>query len=225
MVGQADAGLVGGLHQHADVVANSGVVAVDLDFTVVAAGRNAVQGRRFQRTVDAVDGRAEADRHLVVEGIADGRLNGYHRHLALGPEVTAGKAVFVVSDQAERGVDADTEGPLVVDWLDVVAHGYADERNHIAVGAAAEGAAAADVGAGDDGSCAAGYLLALEARHACRVTKYCACIFGSGGAASKTSAHATDALFVEGKATGENLSGCHGNCEAESGFEHYFFHY
>ncbi|MNP01196.1 hypothetical protein D3C76_930010 [compost metagenome] len=115
---------------------------------------------------------------------------------------------------------------MFIDWLDVEAHWNADGWNHVAVIAAAEGATTVlDVGFGKNGCATHGDLLAFQARHTGRVAEYGAGIIGRRRTTRETCAHAADALFVEGKAAGEQLS--RGECdgEAERGFEHYFFHY
>ncbi|MCY1453139.1 hypothetical protein D9M71_701100 [compost metagenome] len=114
---------------------------------------------------------------------------------------------------------------MIIDRLDVVAHGHANERHHVTIGAAAWAAATGNVGLGDDGGAANGDLFAFQARHAGRVAENGAGIIGRRRTTRETCAHAADALFVEGKAAGEQLS--RGECdgEAERGFEHYFFHY
>ena len=68
-------------------------------------------------------------------------------------------------------------------------------------------------------------LFALEAGHAGRVAINSACVVGRRRSPSVTSAHPADAVFVDGKASCEDLGGCHGNGEAKGGFEHDFFHY
>ncbi|MNY15757.1 hypothetical protein D3C86_1489850 [compost metagenome] len=225
VVGQADTSAVGGLNQDTDVVAQSSVVTLDLDFTVRC---QRVQGYvRFELAVDTVNGRTEADRHLVVEGIADSWLQGDDLDFALAAEVTAGKAVFIVCYQTERCVYAETDRPLVIEWLDVIAHRHAHERDHVTfVGAAVRTRAGiADVGVCVDECNTAGYLFAFEARHAGRVANNGGCVVGRRRSPGKTSTHPADALFVQGKATCKDLGGCHGNGEANGGFEHYFFHY
>ncbi|MNP01798.1 hypothetical protein D3C76_936260 [compost metagenome] len=225
VVGQADTRAVGGLNQNADVVAQRSVVTFDLDLAV----RRGLGDRqvRFQGAVDAVDGRAETDGDLVVEGVADSRLQGDDFNFALAAEVTAGKVVLVVGDQAEWCVHADTECPVVVDWFDVVTHRHAHERDHVTfVGTAVRtGAGVTDVSVRVDECNTAGHLFALDAGHAGRVASNGGCVVGRGRSPGKTCPHPADALFVEGKATCEDLGGCQGNGEANGGFEHYFFHY
>ncbi|MNE75832.1 hypothetical protein D3C80_1720290 [compost metagenome] len=154
-------------------------------------------------------------------------MQGDDSNFTLAAEVTTGKVVLVVGDQAEWCVHAYTEGPLVIDWLDVIAHRHAHEGDHVAfVGAAVRtGAGITDVGVRVDKCNAAGHLFAFEARHAGRVANNCGCVIGRRRSPGKTCPHPADALFVEGKATCEDLGGCQGNGEANGGFEHYFFHY
>ncbi|MOA07974.1 hypothetical protein D3C78_1277060 [compost metagenome] len=116
-------------------------------------------------------------------------MQGDDLDFALAAEVTTLKAVFVVGYQAERGVYANTEGPMVVDWLDVVTHGHGDERNHVAVIAATivrGGACVADVSVCVDHRNTAGDLFALDARHAGRVAKNGGCVVGRGRSPGKT---------------------------------------
>ncbi|MCY1188514.1 hypothetical protein D9M73_296310 [compost metagenome] len=114
---------------------------------------------------------------------------------------------------------------MVIDRFDVIAHRHTDDRNHVAVVAATEGAAAADIGLGDESGTTDGDLLAFQARHAGGVAENGAGIIGRRRATRETCAHAADALFVEGEAAGEQLSRGESDGEAERGFEHDFFHY
>ncbi len=227
MVGQADAGAVGGLHQDTDVVADSGIVTFDLHFAVIEAGRARVEGVGTQFTLDAVDGRTEANRNLVVEGIADSRLERDDLDVALFAPVACGVTAAVVGYQAERHVNAEADAPVIVDRFDVVTHWYANHRHHVTIGFPWQWAAARtrNVRFGDDGCAAHGDLLALQARHTGRVAIHRAGIIGSGRTTRETCPHAADALFVEGKAGSEQLTGSESNGYAEGGFEHCFFHY
>ncbi|MNY15387.1 hypothetical protein D3C86_1485970 [compost metagenome] len=115
-------------------------------------------------------------------------MQGDDLDFALAAEVATGKAVFIIGYQTEWRVHAHTDGPLVVDWLDVVTHGYGDERNHVAVVAAAvrAGAGVADVSVCVDHRNTAGDLFALDARHAGRVAKNGGCVVGRGRSPGKT---------------------------------------
>ncbi|MNH11815.1 hypothetical protein D3C79_713390 [compost metagenome] len=225
VVGQAQARLVGGLNQDADVVADGSVVALDLHFTIVAARGERVDGVGAQFAFDFVNGRAETDRDLVVEGIADSRLEGDDFNVAFLAPVAAGSFVLILGHQAERGVDTEANAPVLIDGLDVEAHRNAHERNHVTVGRTAREAAARDIGLGDHGCGADSDLLTFQARHTGRVAEYGAGIIGRRRTTRETCAHAADTLFVEGKAAGEQLSRGESDGEAERGFEHYFFHY
>ncbi len=116
---------------------------------------------------------------------------------------------------------------MLVDRFDVEAHRYGGEGHHVAFVAAAvrAGAGVADIGLGIEECNTAGDLFTREARHAGRVAINSACVVGRRGSPSVTSTHPADAVFVDGKASCEDLGGCHGNGEAKGGFEHDFFHY
>ena len=116
---------------------------------------------------------------------------------------------------------------MLVDWLDVIAHRYAYDRDHVAVVAAAESAAAVlDIGFGDDRSTANSDLFAFQAGHAGRVAKNGAGVVSGGRTTGETGAHAADALLVEGKAAGKQVGRGKGDSETEGGFDECdFFHY
>ncbi|MNZ79885.1 hypothetical protein D3C78_985000 [compost metagenome] len=163
--------------------------------------------------MDTVDGRTKTDGDLVIECVGNSWLQGHDFNVALAAEVFAGKTVLVVGDQAKRGIHADADGPLVIDWLDVVAHWHGDERNHVALVGAAIGAGGGmvDIGVSVEHGDTAGDLFALEARHAGRVTENGACIICDRRTPGESSTHPTDALLVDGEASCEDLGGCHGN--------------
>ncbi len=179
MVSQAQTSGVGSLHQDAGIEADCGVIAFDLHLAVITARCCGVQCCRGQFTVDAVDGRAETDGNLVIECIADSWLEGHDLDVTLVAPVAAGEAFFVISDQAERDVHAQTKCPVIIDRFDVIAHWHADHRNHVTVVAAAECAATVvDVGLGNHGCGADADLFAFDSGHAGRVAEYGACIIG-----------------------------------------------
>ncbi|SPO60043.1 protein of unknown function, partial [Pseudomonas inefficax] len=183
VVGQTQAGTVCGLYKNADVVADGSVVALDLDFAIRATAQKPGEGLavqvRAQLTLDAVDGRAKTDRHLVVEGIADGWLEGDNLDLALLAPVTRRVAAAVVGDQAVWHVNAEANAPVVIDRLDIVTHGHAHDRDHVAIGFPPEIATTArNIGFGYHGRTTHGDLFAVPARHACGVAIHSAGIFG-----------------------------------------------
>ncbi|MNP02543.1 hypothetical protein D3C76_943980 [compost metagenome] len=226
VVGQAETGAVGGLDQDADVVTHGGIVTLDLYLSVLTTQERGGRQVRAQFALDAVDGRAKTDRDLVVEGVADGWLEGDYLDMALLAPVTCSVTIAVVGHQAKRYVDAEAYAPVVVDRFDVVTHGHTNERHHVAIGFPPKVATRArDVGLGDDSCATHGYLFALEARHAGRVAKHGAGIFGRRRTSRETCPHAADALLVQRETCGKQLAGSKSNGNAEGGFEHYFFHY
>ncbi|MCY1521734.1 hypothetical protein D9M68_565590 [compost metagenome] len=220
VIGQAEAGARVQLEEHAGIEAEGGIVTLDLHLAVVAAQGQRVEHGGGQFAVDTVDGWAEADGKLVVDAVADGRLQGDHAHFAAVAEVAAGEAAFVVGDQAERHVDAQAEGPFVIQRLDVIAHGHAHGGDHVTVVAAAKGTAGViDVGPGEDQGGTGADLLALDARHAGRVAEYGGGVIGRRGATGECGAHAADALFVDGEAGCQAVAGSGADGQGEGGLE------
>ncbi|MNF54948.1 hypothetical protein D3C84_363930 [compost metagenome] len=211
--------------EHAGIETEGGIVTLDLHFAVVAAQGQRVEYGGGQFAVDAVDGRAKADGKLVVDAVADGWLQGDHAHFAAVAEVAAFEAAFIVGDQAERYVDPHADGPLVVQRLDVIAHGHAHGGNHVAVVAAAKCAAGViDLGLGEDHRGPGTHLLALDARHAGRVAEYGGGVIGGGGATGEGGAHAADALLVDGETGGQAIAGGGADGQGEGGLEDSAYH-
>lgn len=92
MVSQAQASGVGCLHQDTGIEADCGVIAFDLHLAVVEARASSVQCSGRQLAVDTVDRRAETDGDLVIECIADSRLEGHDLDVTLVTPVAASEA-------------------------------------------------------------------------------------------------------------------------------------
>ena len=84
MVGQAPVQSVGNAEQHAQVVTVGNVVPFNFHISVRHGGQSRVEGGGVvgQFTRDVIDGRAKAHRNAIVEGVADGGLNGDNLHHA-----------------------------------------------------------------------------------------------------------------------------------------------
>ena len=174
MVSQTYPRGVGSLYQDTGVEAQGGIVTLDFYIAVACPGQR-VGGQSklgFKSTGNAVDGRAKTNRHAIIEGIADGWLQGNNLHFAFAAKATALEAAFVVGHKAERGINAEADCPLVIQLVGVKAHRNACERHHVTfVGALDAAIGILDIGRSINNSDTACYLLAAEAGHTGRVTK------------------------------------------------------
>ena len=103
VVGHAKASAGQRLHQQAGVETGGRVVTLDLDVFRAQAKRRHF---RTQLAADTVERRTETCRNLVVERIADRRLDRDDLNLAFIAKAVALEAVFIVGDQTKRGINA-----------------------------------------------------------------------------------------------------------------------
>ena len=200
MIGHAQAGALAQLQQQAGIEAHGSVVTLDDDAPVID------QCGGFQAAFDPVEGRPETQRQVVIDPVAEGRLQGHHVDFAVVAEEAALEAFFVLGDHAVGHIEAQAEGPLLVQRVDVETHGHAGEGHHVAIIAARQcaacggcGAAGIDAGLGKNHCSADAGLFALEQCHASRVAIHRGGVVGRGGTTGKGRAHGADTLFVEGK--------------------------
>ena len=204
VIRQAHTGAVSGLHQDTGVETDGRVIAADLHLAVVAARSEGIRHLGSQLTVNAVDGRTKADRHLVIEGIADRGLERHDLNLAFIGEVTAGETTAIVRNQTKRHIETDTESPVFINRLDVITHWHRSQRHHIAVFLAAKGTAGmADIGFRHEQGSTCTHLLLFQARHAGRVAVNGTGIIRGGRSTGETGAHTADTLFIDCKTAGK----------------------
>ena len=201
MIGHAQAGALAQLQQQAGIEAHGSVVTLDDDAPVID------QCGGFQAAFDPVEGRPETQRQVVIDPVAEGRLQGHHVDFAVVAEEAALEAFFVLGDHAVGHIEAQAEGPLLVQRIDVETHGHAGEGHHVAIIAAGQwligqwcaAGSVVNAGLGQDHRRAHAGLLALEQGHAGRVAIHRGGVVGRGGTTGKGRAHGADTLFVEGK--------------------------
>ena len=178
VVGKAKTCGVGCLYQNTGVEAQGGIVTFNF-YVGVAISRVQNGQVGFQRTADAVEGRAKTYGNLVIECVADSRLQSDNLDFTFLAEGATLEAAFIVGDQAERCIYTKTYSPLVIELVGVEAHRNASERHHVTfVGARVFAACILDVGRSINNSDTACYLLAAEAGHTGRVTENGTCIVG-----------------------------------------------
>ena len=224
VVGQTPGQAVGHIYQHAEVVADGGIVALDIDFAVHEAGSLA-QGtvdHTGQLAITPVDGRAKTNGYTIIDLVAQGRLHGDDLHLAVLAVVTATEAFLVVADYAVGHVNAQAEVPVFVDRGGDKAERHGGGWHHVAF--AGFSAGVADIDLGLDCRCASDDFCALELGQASRVASNGRGVQRGRGATSIGRTHAADALLIDGDSVSHAAGGNGAHGQGKGRFQPEIFH-
>lgn len=179
MIRQAQAGLIGRLHQHASIETQCSVIAGAFELAVIAPWAEWIGYHARYLSADTINSRPEPDRHLFVKRVADGRLKGQCGDFTFVGVIPSGKTTAVVGYQPERHIEPDTECPMFIDRFDVIPHRYCGGGHHVAVFLSPKRTAClADVRFGEQRRRPYAHLLSFKPRHARRVTVDGTGVFG-----------------------------------------------